>query len=91
MADKPGALFPPYASEDQQALKAELERRRARDALGLDARAGASATSRPAVATGFDAAWDRRRADARRVAEALAAGTFHTAGGMLLYLVAGRK
>ena len=40
--------------------------------------------------TDFDAMWDRRRADARRVADALDAGTFHTAGGMLLYLVAGR-
>ena len=90
LADKPGALFPPYASEDQQALKAQLR------ADGLETlwgwtREQAERYYDAGGGEGFDAAWDRRRADARRAAEALAAGTFHTAGGMLLYLIAGRK
>ena len=90
LSDKPGALFPPYASEDQQALKAQLE------TDGLDTlwgwtREQARTYFEAGGGEGFDAAWDRRRADARRTAEALAAGTFHTAGGMLLYLIAGRK
>ena len=39
----------------------------------------------------FDSAWERRLADERAAAAAVEAGTFHTAGGMLMYVIAGRK
>ena len=90
VADKPGALFPPYASEDQQALKADLERDGLETLWGWT-REQAERYYTAGGGEAFAPAWERRRAAARRVADSLAAGTFTTAGGMLLYLIAGRK
>lgn len=89
MADKPAAMVPPYASADEQANAAQMR------ADGLDTlwgwtREQAQRYYESGGGTDFDAVWDRRCAEARAVAAAIEAGTFHSAGGMLLYLVAGR-
>ena len=73
MADKPAALVPPYASEDEQALRSRCV------ADGLDTlwgwtREQAQRYFEAGGGTDFDAAWDRRRAEARAVAAAVEAG-----------------
>ena len=90
--DKPFPLVPPYASEDQQAL---------RSALIDDARDGRWIWSREEaqryfVAGGgapgeFDEIWQIRMAEARRTASDLEAGTFHMAGGGIQYVVGARR
>jgi SAM-dependent methyltransferase len=90
LSDKPSTLVPPYANEEQQALRDQIiedcdgpfgwspgEARRYWEAGG-----GASAD--------FEAAWERRCAEARALAAAAEAGTLHEAGGHVLYLAAGR-
>jgi SAM-dependent methyltransferase len=89
MADKPAALVAPYASPDQQAQAAML-RDNGLDTLWGWSRDQAQRYYEAGGGTGFDAVWDRRRAEARAVAAAIEAGTYHTAGGTLLSLVAGR-
>ena len=92
IADKPAALVPPYASEAQQALRDYVLREAEQGTVGWrrkDARrffiaGGGSAAD-------FDAVWERRLQARRRDAQALRDGTFHTAGGTILYLIAGRK
>jgi ubiquinone/menaquinone biosynthesis C-methylase UbiE len=91
-SDKVGLMVAPYEGEQQQALKESYMEDARSEMWGWprdDAR-------RYYVAGGgtedeFDAAWDRRIAENRRLAAALEAGTFHCAGGGPLYLVAGRK
>jgi SAM-dependent methyltransferase len=92
VSDKASVMVPPYRSDEQRALKAQLMR---------EAVDGTWGWSRPEaerffVAGGgradeFDAAWERRRDEARAVAAALEEGAFHSAGGILHYLVAGRR
>jgi SAM-dependent methyltransferase len=92
IADKPAALVPPYGTEGQQALRdyvmREVEQGTAgwtrEDAQRYFVAGGGSPES-------FDAAWERRLAERRREATALIDGSFHTAGGVLLYVIAGRK
>ena len=76
-------------NEEQQALKAQM----------LDETRGYWGWSREeaqryyqaAADTGFDAAWERRMAEVRAAAAAVKAGTFHSAGATMLYLIAGRR
>jgi ubiquinone/menaquinone biosynthesis C-methylase UbiE len=91
-SDKVSLMIPPYASPDQQALKeaylsdaetggwgwTQDEARRYYEAGGGD----------PAE---FDAIWERRMDEARRLARAIEDGTYHAAGGDVAYLVSGRK
>ena len=89
MADKPATMVPPYASADEQANAQQML------ADGLDTlwgwtREQAQRYFESGGGMDFDAVWDRRRAEARAAAAAVEAGTFHSAGGTLLYLVAGR-
>jgi SAM-dependent methyltransferase len=92
LSDKTSLMLPPYETDEQRAF---------REQYALDAERGAWGWSRDQaheyfVAGGgdeadFEGAWGRRTAEARRDAAAIEAGTFHTAGGDILYLVAGRK
>jgi hypothetical protein len=85
-------LLPPYASPEQQALKGYVDREVELGTWGWhreDAEryflAGGGA------AADFDAAWQQRLAERHAESAAIANGTFHFAGGAMLYLVAGRK
>jgi SAM-dependent methyltransferase len=90
-SDKVSLMVPPYEGDDQQAIKeAYIEEARrgmwgwSRDeAQRYYAAAGAGDAE-------FEAAWERRLEEGRRLAADLEAGTFHSAGGDVLYLVAGR-
>ena len=82
-------MIPPYASEGQRAT-AELMLADGHDSVWGWSREQAQRYFEAGGGTDFDAAWDRRRAEARTAAAAVEAGTYHSAGGMLLYLVAGR-
>ena len=92
LSDKPAAMFPPYSSEEQQALKAyhrEAVRRGTWGWTREEARRFFLAGGGEDAA--FAAAWQRRMSEARAVADATDAGTYHSAGGTILYLVAGRR
>lgn len=92
LSDKVSMMLPPYDTDEQRALA---------DQIALDAERGAWGWSRDQALDyfiagrgdpkKFDAVWERRMAEARREAAAIEAGTFHTAGGDILYLVAGRR
>jgi ubiquinone/menaquinone biosynthesis C-methylase UbiE len=90
--DKPFPLIPPYASEDQQALKAAIIDDAAEQRWiwsREDARryfiAGGGAEQE------FDAVWQRRLDELSRTVRDLQAGTFHTAGGGIQYVIGGRR
>jgi SAM-dependent methyltransferase len=92
MADKPAALVPPYGSDAQQALREYVLRQVelgtwgwARDDAQRYFIAGGG------TAAQFDASWERRLAERRSEADALTDGTYYSAGGAVLYLIAGRK
>lgn len=92
LSDKVSMMLPPYDTDEQRALAEQF---------ALDAERGAWGWSREQAlgyfvegggdVKKFDAVWERRMAETRREADAIAAGTFHTAGGDILYLVAGRR
>ena len=89
LSDKTTMMIPPYAGEEQQALKAQM----------LDESRGYWGWSREEAqryydaggGADFDAAWDRRMAETRAAAAAVEAGTFHSAGATIMYVVAGRR
>jgi SAM-dependent methyltransferase len=92
LSDKTSLMVPPYASEEQQALVEQYAADSKHCIWGWTA-----AEARHYFVAGggtdaeFDASWERRTDEARRDAAAIADGRFHTAGGDILYLVAGRK
>ena len=92
-SDKVTLMIPPYASDDQQAVK---------EAYIADADAGGGwgwtkeEARRYFQAGGgdpgeFDDIWERRMEDARRLAAAVENGTFNAAGGDVLYLISARR
>jgi SAM-dependent methyltransferase len=92
-SEKASLMIPPYDDPSQQALK---------EAYLWDAEAGGGwgwseeEALRYFEAGGGDPAefggmWQRRLDEARRLAAAIEDGTFHAAGGDVLYLVSGRK
>ena len=91
IADKPAAMIPPYARDDMQAFKASMIEQARDGTMGLDARGGRALlrggrrrrTSTPPGSAG----WPRAARPPRRSRP----GTFHTAGGMLMYVIAGRR
>jgi SAM-dependent methyltransferase len=92
VADKAAVMVPPYRGEEQQALKAALLHEAEGDTWGWSR----EETERFFLAGGgepgdFGPAWERRMAEARAVAAAVDRGAFHSAGGVIHYLVAGTR
>jgi SAM-dependent methyltransferase len=92
MSDKVSLMLPPYESEEQQALAREYAAGAERGAFGWTREeawrwysAGGGALE------SFEPAWARRVAENRAQVDAIASGTFHSAGGQILYLVSGRR
>ena len=90
IGDKAATLVPPYAAADQQAFKAAMLEQARAGTYGWT-RAEAERYYRAGGGEDFEAVWERRLAEERAAAQAARAGTFHTAGGMLMYVVAGRR
>src|SRR5690242_1106659 len=88
-SDKASLMIPPYDDASQQALrKAYLSDAEAGGGWGWseeDARRYFEAGGGDVAE--FDGMWQRRLDEARRLAAAIEGGTFHAAGGDLLYLV----
>lgn len=92
MSDKVSLMLPPYATEEQRALAADYAGALERGAFGWTREeAWRYYSAGGGSADDFDGAWERRVAENRAQVEAIAGGTFHTAGGQILYLVSGRK
>jgi hypothetical protein len=92
VSDKSHLMVPPYEGDEQRALrKVHAEEAEhggwgwSRDQTRRYYLAGGGSESE------FDAAWERRVAEYTQVAEAIDDGKFKTAGGPILYLVAGRR
>lgn len=91
-SDKVALMLPPYETEEEQALRgqflAEAENRlwgwTPEEACRYWVAGGGPGSE-------FEAAWERRMAEARAAAAAIEDGTFRWTGGDILYLVAGRK
>ncbi|MEA2481347.1 MAG: hypothetical protein QOJ07_3269 [Thermoleophilaceae bacterium] len=92
MSDKVSLMLPPYESEEQQALAGEYAAGAERGAFGWT-REEASRwySAGGGGAESFEPAWARRVAENRAQVEAIGGGTFHAAGGQVLYLVSGRR
>lgn len=93
LSDRVSLAVPPYETEEQQVLVEQYVEDASGDlvygwtreqARGYFAAGGGSEAE-------FGAAWERRLAESRRDAGAIERGEFHTAGGGILYLVAGRR
>jgi SAM-dependent methyltransferase len=90
--DRPVAVFPPYASPAQQACLKQWMDWAERDFWIWDR----EETRRYFLAGGgapdqFDSYWAKARQAIREFVQAVRAKTYHSAGGLLLYLVSGRK
>ncbi len=92
ISDKAAALVPPYRSEDQQALRSYAIKQAEEQTWGWS-REGASRyfTAGGGTEQEFEIAWERRLNESRLAAAALTDGSFHTAGGNILYIIAGQK
>jgi SAM-dependent methyltransferase len=92
MSDKVSLMLPPYESEEQQALAREYASGAERGAFGWTREeAWRWYSAGGGDLESFEPAWARRVAENRAQVEAIAAGTFHSAGGQILYLVSGRR
>jgi hypothetical protein len=92
VSDKSVPLFAPYVSAEQQANVRQMKEWAGREFLGWDR----DEMYRYFIAGGgnaerFDDHWLQRLQDARDAVAAIAAGTYHSAGGGITYLISGRK
>ncbi|MEA2469718.1 MAG: hypothetical protein QOE38_717 [Thermoleophilaceae bacterium] len=91
-SDKVSMMLPPYAGEEQEALARESVAAAERGAFGWTREEAWRYFEAGGGDPGeFEAAWERRVAENRAEADAIVAGTYHAAGGQILYLVAGRR
>jgi protein-L-isoaspartate O-methyltransferase len=91
-SDKVSMMLPPYATEEQQALAQESAAGAERGAFGWTREeAWRYYEAGGGDPHAFDGAWARRVAENRAEVDAIAAGTYHAAGGQILYLVSGRR
>ena len=87
--DKTHALYPPYASDEQQALRGYY-------LGGFEGMLWPREKAKRYFLAGggseaeFDASWARREAECERDAQAIREERFHILGSWMLYLVAGR-
>ncbi|HKG40487.1 MAG TPA: class I SAM-dependent methyltransferase [Conexibacter sp.] len=92
VSDKAAVMLPPYASEEQQARKQHFRETAQRGIWGLSRdQVRRFYTAGGGAETEFDASWQRRAAEMHAVANALDTGDFRTAGGNIIYLVAGTR
>ena len=90
VCDKTHSLHPPYASEEQAALRDYF-------LTGAEQRLWPRATARRYFLAGggseaeFDDSWRRREQECARDAAAIRENRFHFSGGWTLYVVAGRR
>jgi ubiquinone/menaquinone biosynthesis C-methylase UbiE len=92
LSDKVAQMLPPYETEEQRALVSEYESALERGAFGWTREeAWRYYEAGGGDAEVFEGAWARRVAENRAQVEAMRDGTFHTAGGQILYLVSGRR
>jgi SAM-dependent methyltransferase len=92
IADKAAMLVPPYASPDQQAFRDYVLREAREKAWGWDRDdARRYFTAGGGSPNEFEPAWERRLEENRHRASALNDFSLHTAGGNILYAIAGRK
>jgi hypothetical protein len=92
IADKAAMLVPPYASPDQEVFRDYVLREARENAWGWDRDdARRYFTAGGGSEEEFEPAWERRLEENRRRASALTAYSLHTAGGNILYAIAGRK
>jgi SAM-dependent methyltransferase len=92
MSDRVSLMLPPYESEEQQALAREYAAGAERGAFGWTREeAWRWYSAGGGSADAFEGAWERRVAENRAQVEAITDGTFHAAGGQILYLVSGRR
>jgi SAM-dependent methyltransferase len=92
MSDKVSLMLPPYDTEEQRALAGEYADGLERGAFGWTREeAWRYYSAGGGSADDFEGAWQRRVAENRAQVDAIAGGTFHAAGGQILYLVSGRK
>jgi 2-polyprenyl-3-methyl-5-hydroxy-6-metoxy-1,4-benzoquinol methylase len=92
IADKTSRLTPPYEGDEQRALRQEV----IDDATCNRWVWSHDETRRLFLAGGgtqrdFDTGWAQRMAAARAVAERIESNTYHGAGGIIHYMVAGRR
>jgi SAM-dependent methyltransferase len=92
MSDKAVAMFAPYRSEEQREF-VDAEIQTDRDQMWVWPREQArryflaGGGTEDAFATG----WERRLTEIHQTVTAIADSTYHTAGGSILYLIAGRR
>lgn len=91
-SDKAAAIYPPYEGAGQRELLAD----RIRDADTDYYMFGLEQTRRYFLAGGgsieeFERSWKLALEHQRTIRKAIQAGTFHSAGGHVMYLVSGRK
>jgi SAM-dependent methyltransferase len=92
LSDKVAQMLPPYDTEEQRALVSEYESGLERGAFGWTrGEAWRYYEAGGGDADSFELAWARQVAENRAQVEAMRDGTFHTAGGQILYLVSGRR
>lgn len=92
LSDKASALYPPYDAPGQKEMTAD----RLRDAETGYQMMGREQTRRYYLAAGgtadeFERAWAVGLAHMKECARAISAGTLHSGGGHVMYLVSGRK
>jgi hypothetical protein len=91
-SDKTSTMFPPYESEEQQALRtAELENASLELWVWPKEQAKRYFIAGGGTAEQFETGWAKRLHENQQIAAAITASTFHGAGGVLQYVVAGRR
>jgi SAM-dependent methyltransferase len=91
-SDKVSLMLPPYETDEQRALAHDYAEGAARGAFGWTREeAWRYYSAGGGSAETFEGAWARRVAENRGQVDAIEAGAFHSAGGQILYLVAGRR
>ncbi len=92
MSDKAAAMYPPYASQEQQELRAaELENASLEQWVWPKNQAKRYFLAGRGTTEQFEAGWARRLNENQRTAAAITASTFHGAGGAVHYVIAGRR
>jgi SAM-dependent methyltransferase len=92
LSDKAVAMFAPYETEEQREyVAAEIASSREQMWVWPREQARRYFLAGGGTEDGFASGWDRRITEIRNTVSAIAASTYHTAGGSILYLIAGKR